>query len=94
MVIGCFLLNFLVLRVSQNVVLLHDLENLNVTTMITAQQKIKTDHLVKILQECSQQHLIQCIKDKCQHIHWSMHFTYSNLAVSAVCMVCNFPGCT
>jgi hypothetical protein len=69
------------------VVLLLDLENLNVSMMISEQQKIKADHLVKFLQDRFQQHLIHRIKDKCKRSHWSMHFAYSNLAVSAACMV-------
>jgi hypothetical protein len=73
------------------VVLLHNLEDLNVTNTITMQQKIKADHLVKMLQHRFQQHLIHRIKDKCQQTHWSdIIFAYSNLAVSAACMVlCN-----
>jgi hypothetical protein len=72
------------------VVLLLNLEDLNVTNMITMQQKIKVDHLIIMLQHHFQQHLIHRIKDKCQRTHWSMIFAYSNLAVSAACMVlCN-----
>ncbi len=69
------------------VILLPNLENLNVLMMISEQQKIKADHLIKILQDRFQQHLIHRIKDKCKRTHWSMHFAYSNLAVSAACMV-------
>jgi hypothetical protein len=69
------------------VVLLLDLENLNVSMTITEQQKIKADHLIKILRDRFQQHLIRCIKDKCKCTHWSMHFAYSNLAVSVACIV-------
>ena len=50
------------------VVDLLDHENLNVMTMITEQQKYK------ILRDSFQQHLINCIKDKHQSTHWSMHF--------------------
>ena len=72
------------------VVLLLNLEDLNVTSTITTQQKIKADHLVKMLQHRFQQHLIHRIKDKCRRTHWSMLFAYSNLAVCAACMVlCN-----
>ena len=72
------------------VVLLLNLEDLNVTSTITTQQKIKADYLVKMLQHCFQQHIIQRIKDKCRRTHWSMIFAYSNPAVCAVCMVsCN-----
>jgi hypothetical protein len=67
--------------------LLLNLENLNVMTSITEQQKIKADHLFKILQGHFKQHLIHCIKDKYRCTHWSMHFAHSNLAVIAACMV-------
>ena len=73
-------------------VLLLNLEDLNVTSTITTQQKIKAkaDHLVKMLQHRFQQHLIHRIKDKSRRTHWSMLFAYSNLAVCAACMVlCN-----
>ncbi len=69
------------------VLLLLDLENLNVSMTISEQQKINADHLVKILRNHFQQHLIHHIRDKCKRTHWSMHFAYSNLAVSAACMV-------
>jgi hypothetical protein len=69
------------------VFLLLDLENLNVSMTIGEQQKIKADHLIKILQDRFQEHLIHCIRDKCKRTHWSMQFAYSNLAVSAACMV-------
>jgi hypothetical protein len=51
--------------------------------MISEQQKIKADHLIKILRDHFQQHLIHCIKDKCKCTPWSMHFAYSNLALQA-----------
>jgi len=41
------------------VVDLLDLENMNVTTIITQPQKDKTDHLVKILQNRFDQHLVR-----------------------------------
>jgi hypothetical protein len=69
------------------VVSLLNLEDLNVTNTITTQQKIKADHLVKILQHRFQQHLIHCIKNKCRRTHWSMIFAYNNLAVSVACVV-------
>jgi hypothetical protein len=69
------------------VILLLDLENLNVMTKITEQQKIKANYLFKILQDSFKQHLIHYIKNKCWCTHWSMHCGYSNLAVSLVCMV-------
>ncbi len=53
----------------------------SVTSTITTQQKIKADHLVKMLQHRFQQHLIHHIKDKSRRTHWSMLFAYSNLAV-------------
>jgi hypothetical protein len=72
------------------VVLLLNLNDLNVTSTITTQQKIKADHLVKMLQHRFQQHLIHRIKDKSRRYHWSMLFAYSNLAICAACMVlCN-----
>jgi hypothetical protein len=69
------------------VVLLLNLENLNVMTTISEQQKIKANHIFKIPQDRLKQHLVHCIKDKCRRTHWSMHVTHSNLAVSAACMV-------
>jgi hypothetical protein len=51
------------------VLLLLDLENLNVSPTISEQQKIKADHLVKILRDRFQQHLIHRIKDKCKRTH-------------------------
>jgi hypothetical protein len=63
------------------------LENLNVSMTISEQQKIKANHLVKILQDRFHQHLIHCIRDKCKRTHWSMQFAYSNLAMSVACMV-------
>jgi hypothetical protein len=64
-----------------------DLENMNITTNVTHQQKDKADHLVKILQKRFKQHLVHQIKDKNKCTQWSMQFAYTNLAVSAACMV-------
>jgi len=69
------------------VIELLDLENMNVTTNITQPQKDKADHLVKILQNQFDQHLVRRIKDEIKHTQWSMKFAYTNLAVSAACMV-------
>ena len=69
------------------VVDLLDLENMNATTNITQPQKDKADHLVKILQHRFDQHLVRRIKDKIKRTQWSMKFAYTNLAVSAACMV-------
>jgi hypothetical protein len=69
------------------VVDLLDLENINTTTNITHQQKEKSDHLVKILQNRFKQHLVHQIKDKIKFTHWSIQFASNNLAVSAACMV-------
>ncbi len=70
------------------VVDLLDLENMNIMTNVTHQQKDKADHLVKILQKKIQQHLLHQIKDKLKCTQWSMQFAYyANLAVSAACMV-------
>ncbi len=87
----CFLLNHLIdERWVRFMVLLLNQEDLNVTSTITTQQKIKADHLVKMLQHQFQQHLIHRIKDKCRRTHWRMLFAHSNLAVCAACMVlCN-----
>ncbi len=67
--------------------MLLDLENLNVLMTISEQQMIEADHLVKILRDRFQQHLIHRVRDKCKRAHWSMQFAYSNLAMSAACMV-------
>jgi len=69
------------------VVDLLDLENMNVTTNTTQPQKDKADHLVKILQNQIDQYLVRRIKDKIKRTQWSMKFAYTNLAVSAACMV-------
>jgi hypothetical protein len=69
------------------VVDLLDLENMNVTTNISQPQKDKADHLVKILQNRFDEHLVRRIKDKIKRTQWSMKFAYTNLAVSAACMV-------
>ncbi len=61
---------------------------MNVTSTITEQQKVKADHLLKILQDRFQQHLVAQIKNKTKRTHWSMIFAYANLAVSAApCMI-------
>jgi hypothetical protein len=72
------------------VVDLLDLKNMNITTIITHQQKEKADHLVKILQNRFEQHLVHRIKDKIKRTHWSMQFASDNLAVSAACMVLSY----
>jgi hypothetical protein len=63
------------------------LEDTNVTSTITEQQKDKADHLLKILQDRFQQHLLARIENKTKRTHWSMIFAYTNLAVSATCMI-------
>jgi hypothetical protein len=63
------------------------LKDMNVMSIITEQQKVKADHLLKILQDRFQQHLVAQIKNKTKRTHWSMIFAYANLAVSAACMI-------
>ncbi len=70
-------------------IVLLDLENMNVTSTITDEQKDKADHLMKILQYRFQQHLMARIVNKSKRTHWSMIFAHTNLAISAACMILN-----
>ncbi len=54
------------------VVNLLDLEEMNMTTSITHQQKDKADRLVKILQNRFEQHLMRRINDKIKRTHWGV----------------------
>jgi hypothetical protein len=64
-----------------------DLKNMNVTSTITEEQKVKADHLMKILQDRFQQHLMAQMENKSTRTHWSMIFASTNLAISAACMI-------
>jgi hypothetical protein len=64
-----------------------DLENMNVMSTITDKQEDKADHLLKILQDRFQQHLMARIDNKIKRTQWSMIFAHTNLAVSAACMI-------
>jgi len=69
------------------VVNLLDLEEMNVTTSITHQQKDKADRLVRFYKTGLSS--ISCVESmtRIKRAHWSMQFAYNNLTVCAACMV-------
>ncbi len=60
---------------------------MNVMSTITDKQKDKADHLMKILQDRFQQHLMAQLENKNKRTHWSRIFAHTNLAGSAACMI-------